>query len=551
VNGSTSSCNGTIGCCDRAPSGSRTQIQVTGNRPSRTAVDYNGDVWIANRAFGGQQSVTKIANRNNNINDTDCIDRNKNNKIDSSYDANNDGIIDSDCDRNGQPDDLSTVCTGGRTKEFFGTDDECILFTTNTGTSDGWGRPLALGPGGAGDAGPSDAWPGLYQRGIFYRVDGTTGLIKDTVTIAPKTVGTTTYNSRPYGAVIDQFGILWAPNIDNVGLFYFDTNNKANQGIVVAPAPTTGGFYGVAIDGYTDANNQLVQQVWMASYGGGTTKAYRYRPVRNAGFAGLSTGIWSTIQVNGLSGNGRGVGVDNRKPVAFAWVGIDSSNNILRIPTNIGGTTMNSVDVISTYFSTNGGTGTLGTGVAADLDIWAINQGTSTATHFKVDAAGNVTSPNAYSSTTDNTDHVRLFQNALPAGVADNPAPYTYSDFTGFGLRNFTNPRGTYAWRQMGCGAGKTRWLKVLWDSDLPPLTSISLRTRSADDVPSLQSAMWYGDYTMSPADLLNPAMGITPVVPNPSGFLEIEFTLRTMDKNATPALKGFTILYECVNGLG
>jgi hypothetical protein len=546
--GSLSTCDGTNGCCSRGPAGSRGAIQLTGNRPSRTAVDFNGDVWVSNRAFGGQQSITKIANRNNSIVDTACLDRNLNGVIESSSDVNGDGIIDTDCNRDNLPDDRVTVCTGGRAKEFWGLDDECILFTTNTGPGpDGVGRSLALGPGGAGDAGPSDAYAGLYNSAstagmmaTFYRIDGTTGLIKGTI----KFTQTNGINPQPYGAVVDQFGILWAPQHPNEGaaLWYADTNNTANKGMIQPPAAlgSSNGFYGVAIDGYTDPmNNQLVQQIWLANYGGGDGKAFRYRPVRGLGFAALGTGTWAHVRVPGVAGSGRGVGVDNRMPTSYAWIGIDGSASILKIPTNIadGVTNLTATNV----FSTAGGAGTIGTGVAADLDIWAVNHGSHSATHFKVDALGNVTPPAA-------ADQVRLDDNLLGGGAAHTaPNPYTYSDFTGFGLRNFTNPRGTYTWRQLGCGPGKTKWLKLTWDADTPPLTKLVARVRSADDTTALGSATSYGDFATSPAELELPP---GPVMPNPSGYLEVEFVLSTMDKNLTPALKSFSIVYECVNGL-
>ena len=229
-------CDGTNGCCARTAMGTaRTPVQLYHNRPSRTAVDFNGDAWVANRAhdsYGSadpgdagihhQSSVTKIANKNNSINDTDCIDRNHNGKIDTSSDANGDGIINTDCNGDGIPDSLGNVtaakpCVGGTLQEFFGLDDECVLFTTNTGAEGtpgpsgvgGIGRPLALGQG-ATDFAPSDAWAGRFNDGIFYRIDGTTGLIKATLTLA---AGGTA--ARPYGAAIDQTGILWAPNVED------------------------------------------------------------------------------------------------------------------------------------------------------------------------------------------------------------------------------------------------------------------------------------------------------------------------------------------------
>jgi hypothetical protein len=96
---------------------------------------------------------------------SDCRDRNGNGKIDTSRDLDGNGIITTDCNHNNIPDDLldvtSTVpspnpnnvgpCVAGEMQEFFGLDDECVLFTTNTGAPGGTGRPLTLGPGSNGD----------------------------------------------------------------------------------------------------------------------------------------------------------------------------------------------------------------------------------------------------------------------------------------------------------------------------------------------------------------------------------------------------------------
>src|SRR5262249_38800100 len=79
-----------------------------GDCPSRTAVDGNGDVWVANRAFGGIGSVSKIANLG-------CPDRNGDGVITTSRDLNNDGVIDP------------------RSDEFAGDNDECVLFTVDAG----------------------------------------------------------------------------------------------------------------------------------------------------------------------------------------------------------------------------------------------------------------------------------------------------------------------------------------------------------------------------------------------------------------------------------
>jgi hypothetical protein len=543
-------CDGTVGCCDNAPITKRKPVNLVTNRPSRTAVDFNGDVWVANRAFNLQSSVTKIANRNDsNPAMSDCIDRNMNGKIDTSSDVNGDGIIDTDCNQNNIPDDLLDVaaspCPSPRPQEFFGLDDECILFTTNTGAINGYGRPLALGPGSNGDFGPSDAWPGRFQDGTFYRINGKTGYIITTVTIPnmpdPLNPGAIVA-SQPYGAVIDQFGILWAPNVYSHHLFYFDTNdpNNPNRQGVVSPPATLGydgsGFYGIAVDGYTDAANKLVQQLWMAHWGG-SGGAFRYRPVRTTNFADLKTGTWAYITFPSLAANGRGIAVDNRTP-ANVWVGMDATpGGVGRIDAKVADGASTSPNVFRPGIYA--GNVTLGVGVANDLDIWAVNQGDSSVTHYAVDASANLTA----------ADKVTLDDNPrLAAG--QKPNPYTYSDFTGFGLRNFTNPHGNWGYVQTGCGNGaamKTRWLRVEWDADQPMGTSIELKVRSADDPATLQNATFSMPYSTSPADLMAPPQ----LTPNPSGYLEIQFNLSTTTKDTSPVLKGYRILYECVDGLG
>ena len=303
--------DGVHGCCSRAESiagvsGGHQPINLSGNHPSYTAVDVNGDAWVVNAAYNLQSSVTKIANSLG-----ACVERNGIPGIQTSSDVNGDGIIDTDCNNDGVPDDASTICNPGRPREFWGLDDECILFTVNTGATNQWGRALALGPGTT-DTAPADAWAATYRDGKFYRIDGTSGAIKTTVTIAAQ-AGVA---SNPFGAVIDQFGILWTPNFGHCAgsgcLFYFDTNNPASQGMATS-AIAGGGFYGIAIDGFKIGSN-LIQQVWMGELGATGFGAYRYRPVRNAGFAGIKNGTWALGHVTGTGQltQGSGVAVDNR-----------------------------------------------------------------------------------------------------------------------------------------------------------------------------------------------------------------------------------------------
>ena len=123
-----------------------------------------------------------------------------------------------------RPDDVINVknkpCISGKPQEFYGFDDECILFTTNTNSRLMYGRPLALGRGSV-DNGPSDAWAGMFQSGTYYRIDGVTGLTKEEVKLAN--------GCEPYGLVVDSQQIGWSPNLWSEPLCWFNT--KAVNGV--------------------------------------------------------------------------------------------------------------------------------------------------------------------------------------------------------------------------------------------------------------------------------------------------------------------------------
>jgi hypothetical protein len=508
------------------------------NDPSRTAIDFNGDAWVSNRAFSGQSSVTKIANDL-----ASCIDRNGNGKIDTSKDVNGDGIIQTDCNNDSQPDDLASVkaapCTNGMAQEFFGQDDECVLFTTNTNMPMQYGRPLSLGPG-AQDFGPSDAWAGGFNNGIFFRIDGTTGLTKD------DTGGS--IGNEPYGLTIDSSGYGWSPPLGAGKMCYFDTKKPTMHACARDPSGGQMNGYGVSLD--------RDQNIWFGGFGAGN--AYRYTPDRTNGFANLGNGYWTTINNPGANatGNGfathRGVAVDSRTPNQYwAWLA-DDSGWVIRMPGSDLKLPMGA-DVIvdgSAYPAVQvAGTETIGVGIDRDQNAWGISLSGTVATRIKVDQMGTMTTPDINSAPMGN--------NKCPAGdrcpYQDNnisqPNPYTYSDFTGFGLRNFTRPTGFYSYVIAGCGGGTadTRWVGVQWDGDVPLNTSLTLKARSGK--PAKPDQTWGPftmSYTTSPADLVN-GMPLNPNLKD-DYYLQVEFDFATMDKNLTPKLKSFDVLYECDN---
>lgn len=532
--------NGVNGCCARAESipganGGHQAVNVVQNRPSRTTVDFNGDMWVANRAFGLQQSVTKIAGELER-----CIDRNGSGKIDTSADVNGDGIITTDCNEDNIPDDAATACSAGLAHEFYGLDDECVLFTVNFGNVNEYGRSLALAPADEDTypPPPSNAWVGTWVTGVFYKINGATGAIMNTVQIQPQNG----VAANPYGAAIDRYGILWAPNEGNYQLFYFNTKDPTQQGMVQANVGG-GGFYGIAVDGFVaPGGTSQLQQIWMGEVSG--AGAYRYRPVRDQGFDGLKNGTWAHAVFDGPgnSPQGRGIGVDNRQPASFAWVALDGyvsggSGGIGRIPIDIPDNTTNFMAADSVFSTTQ--VGTLGAGVASNLDIWGISQGSSSATHFAVDASGQMVGAPDQVPLDDKPNAPETF-----CGQGQcKPHPYTYSDFTGFGLVNFTNPKGYYSLIQKGCGNGQlTRWYAVKWDSDQPVGTEISVVARSAATIADLKTAVFTGSYTASPAEL---QIAPGPLDPNPADYIEVQFVLKTTN-DQSPKLKSFAIAFAC-----
>ncbi|MFH2010878.1 MAG: MopE-related protein [bacterium] len=468
-------------------------VQQSGNNPSRTAVDFNFDVWVANRAFGGQPSVTKIAN-----DESDCIDRNGDGVITTSWDANGDGQINVN-DPN----------------EFPGLADECVLFTTNYASANELGRSVCLDAGDAYSGGYGNAWVGTYNRSSnrFYKINGSTGDIDATVDL-PSGVS-------PYGCAVDSTGILWAAGgWHGAGrLAYFDTANPSAVGPVLSePFTSNNHFYGIAVD--SD------DSVWIAGWD--TRDVFRYRPERANGFGGLGGGGWTRIRTseNGYNTNTRGIAADLR---GWIWVA-GNDGYVMRVPQTMldGDHSWNAAAGLgATVFNRNLGGAMVGVGIDFDGHVWGVSQNASQAVRLDLDANGDPVDLNNATCT-------------VPVGTH----PYTYSDFTGYGLRNFTRPRGTYSVLMEGCPDPNrnTNWIRVEWNATTPSGTAVKLRVRSGDAPTQLGD--WFGSWESSPAELGAGPVG--PVLPMPARYLEVEFELSTTQQENTPILHDFTVVWDC-----
>ncbi|MDX1925532.1 MAG: hypothetical protein SFV81_03380 [Pirellulaceae bacterium] len=251
-----------------------------GPAPSRTAVDGEGNVYVANRHFDGRPaSVMKILF-------TGGIDRNGNGVIDTSTDSNGNGVIDPseiiplvDTNGNGFPDQSELA-------------DERVAWLVRVGPNNGLGRSLSLAPDGS-------IWVGLFNSREYYKLDPTDGH----VLAGPISVGRNT----PYGSVVDGSGRLWGASI-NDNLLELDTTTN-----LVTNVYTHSGWsdYGIAL-----GNDGTGLRVYQASFSGARTFS-KFDPVTHsfsypAAFPmdcyGISTDPAGNIFVSGsnVSGSTRG-----------------------------------------------------------------------------------------------------------------------------------------------------------------------------------------------------------------------------------------------------
>ncbi|MBN1208146.1 MAG: hypothetical protein JXB05_25010 [Myxococcaceae bacterium] len=478
-----------------------------GNNPSRTAVDLHGDVWVANRASNIQGSVTKIANSK-----AFCVDRNNNNKIDTSEDKNGDGAI-------------STVAADG--EMIIPTDwldptqyDECILFSTPVGApgSGVKARAMAISAGIEGTAG--DIWVGLWNDKAVIKLDPVTGQQVPVNSAGALKIDIPFPSGQgPYGAVIDSKQRLWvvSSGLSPARLALIDTvEGRLVEGNLLPPSGLgTSGAYGIAIDGKN--------RVWLAGWSSGA-KAWRYNhdavspeePWRMFDFSGANS------QASTKMRRGRGIAADEQ---GYIWMSSD----------------LNAAGNASQLIAFHGDTGELkmfnypGVGMVDFVD--ATNTLTNRAIGVGLDADGHVwvnnLSGNVVRIHRDTGEILRTAQQ--PEGL------YTYSDFTGYQLRNFTAPQGSFrqTFTAPECGT-ETIWRYLIWDAVVPPRTSIQAYVTVSNELSELTNdALRKGPFTSSPADLR--AAGV------PKGrYLRVEFVLKSDDRQLSPKLKSFDVNYEC-----
>ncbi|MBX3273265.1 MAG: hypothetical protein KF729_23585 [Sandaracinaceae bacterium] len=413
-----------------------------GNCPSRTAVDLRGAVYVANRAFFNQATVTKIAGF-----ESDCVDRNGNGVIDTSRDLNGNGVIDRSV-----------------RGEFLGQNDECVLWTVNVGNPGAIARAIAIDAGGT-------VWVGLHDQGDVVQLDPSDGRVLRTITLP--TSGPFG-RFRPYGAVGDSRGNIWFVEAGTGNIVSIDSRTGLIGPRETAPLPRGAGTecpssYGIAVDSR--------DRVWLAGFL--CPWAFRFDPTIRR---------WFEVRLPD-SGASRGIAADARGRIYVAssheWIlftpggGISASDPISRL-TIFDADTGGALQIIGTPSRPLPGLGTTGVGLDSSGRVWLINQDSSSAT--RVDPS---------------TGAARDFP------VGNNP--YTYSDFTGFALRTFTAPNGYLRAVVAGCAIGPTEWERLAWRATVPRGSRVEVRVRSADALADLATATWIGPFTSRPTELALP----------------------------------------------
>lgn len=304
-----------------------------GNCPSRTAVDLRGAVYVANRAFFAQGTVTKIAGE-----EADCIDRNANGVIETSRDVNANGRIDRDVPG-----------------EFLGQRDECVLYTRDVGNVSGVPRAIAFDSEGR-------LWVGLHGERRAAEVDPFSGLTRRTVSLG---------RLQPYGAAGDREGRVWFVEVGTGRIVAIDgaTGALVREHTFFSDRDCSGS-YGVAVD--RDG------RVWVAGFT--CPVAFVYDPASDSSMSiPLPDG-----------GATRGVAAD-----ASGRVYVTASHEYIRInpngTLNLGPSTSR-LSIIdgrtNTLVRTLGlttplpGVGTTGVGLDPAGTIWLVNQDSSTATRI-------------------------------------------------------------------------------------------------------------------------------------------------------------------------
>lgn len=388
-----------------------------GAAPSRTAVDKDGNAYVANRGFQnygypGWAYVFKVLN-------SGFIDRNGNGTADTSTDTSGNGRIEpsemkplTDTNTNGviEASELKDerVAWAVRVPDGVYKDANGAVIPPRQNSL---ARALCIGTDG-------NLWVGMYNGYEYWKISAVDGH-----TMA----GPVRTNYPNYGCLIDQNGNLWGASWQ-YGVLLRIENTGSNTG----PYPYSqigipSAAYGLALrrDQATNAVHVIM---------GGSCNSYVDYNV--------ATNSWS-------------------QPAAVNYcsyaVGTDNDGNILVSKTGGGVVKFNpSGGVIWDKGSQVGSADSRGVIADANNNIWQVHNGANAMSKF--DGATGAS------------------MGVLPVGAQ----PYTYSDASGTAALSVTTKTGSWAVVQDG-GANGTPWTKVAWNGTVPTGAGLTTEVRTSD----------------------------------------------------------------------
>ncbi len=404
--------------------------------PSRTAVDADGNCWVANRNPGGVASITQIL-----ANGGD--DRNSNATIETSFDASANGEI--------EPGEMLD----------WGDDERVVRhYLIGSGPPDDLARGLAFDKTGF-------LWVALHNSLRVVKLDPNLPMSIYSPDMPPSAPPELISISLA-GIGLAPYGLALSPN----GKFYTCYGEKAAE---IDPGLASGGTAaGPAVTQYIqhpgDNNYGLVVDsdciVWLAkSWSTDAITGYgaiRWDPSVGVGDPSLG---WAPTAA-GAPGYGRGITVDYDGNI-WMVANDDPVYNVVKYD--------NTGSWLGNY--PTGLIGTVGIGAGPDGDMIVVG-----------------TSSNAWAKIDKDTGAII----AMPGPQLTGVAPYTYSDFTGSMSNIVALQQGFWTVTTDGGSSGLS-WYLVDWTDTTPPGTDVLVEARTAFTLGSLATEPWSVIYPPGP----------------------------------------------------